>query len=68
MLGPKDRVVGFVENSADPNDWQAWCDDCETLFLREGGLTAAFEAFNNRAIVCDFCYALFKEQHSRSEA
>ena len=29
----------------------------------EGELTEAFEAFNDRAIVCDFCYALFKEKH-----
>jgi hypothetical protein len=23
-----DRVVGFVENSSDPQDLQAWCEAC----------------------------------------
>lgn len=63
MLNSKDKAVGFVENSSDPNDLQAWCDECEAYFLQEGELTEAFEAFNDRAIVCDFCYALFKEKH-----
>lgn len=24
--------VGFIENSSDPNDLQAWCHKCEMLF------------------------------------
>lgn len=57
--------VGFVENSSDPNDLQAWCERCEQMFLAEGDKTEAFEAFNDRAIVCCVCYAVFKAQHSR---
>ena len=65
MLNSKDMAVGFVENSSDPQDLQAWCEECEAFFLEEDALTEAFKAFNDRAIVCDFCYALFKERHSR---
>jgi hypothetical protein len=59
-----DRTVGFVENSDDPSDLQAWCDDCEDLFLREGDKTEAFLEFNNFAIVCVDCYARMKARHS----
>ena len=58
--------VGFVENSSDVNDLQAWCDECEKMFLSEGDKTEAFEAFNDRAIVCVVCYAKLKAQHSKS--
>jgi hypothetical protein len=33
-LKARARVVGFVENSDDPDDLQAWCDACEDLFVR----------------------------------
>jgi len=65
MLTSKDKVVGFVENSSDPDDLQAWCEACEAFFLQEGSLTEAFKAFIDPAIVCDFCYTLLKEKHSR---
>ena len=56
--------VGFVEISSDPDDLQAWCDDCEQMFLREDGKTDAFRAFNDFAIVCTACYAQIKALHS----
>lgn len=59
------KPVGFVENSSDPNDLQAWCDRCEKMFLAEGDKTPAFEAFNDRAIVCRSCYRAFKAKHSK---
>ena len=55
--------VGFVENSSDPNDLQAWCESCEEMFLAEGDKTAAFEAFNDRAIVFVVCYSHLKARH-----
>ena len=61
------RRVGFVENSSDPNDLQAWCDKCEKMFLQEGDKTEAFEAFNDRAIVCDVCYMAFKIRHPKKD-
>jgi len=64
MVAPTDRCLGFIENSSDPDDLQAWCDECESLYLREGGLTAAFEEFNDRKIVCEFCYQFFRARHS----
>jgi len=65
QLEVRDRVVGFVENSNDPNDLQAWCNDCEDLFLREGDKTETFLKFNNFAVVCVDCYAWMKASHSR---
>jgi hypothetical protein len=64
MLSAGEQRVGFVENSSDPNDLQAWCDKCEAMFLAEGDKTEAFEQFNNRAIVCTVCYAKIKAQHA----
>jgi hypothetical protein len=63
----KDAVVGFVENSTDPDDLQAWCDACEQMFLAEGGLTDAFRRFNDLRIVCDFCYAGLRDRHTHLE-
>ena len=60
----KERVVGFVENQSDPKDLQAWCELCEAAFLREGGMTDAFLAFNDFRVVCVDCYALIKARQS----
>ena len=64
MIEAKEAVVGFVENSSDPNDLQAWCLKCEELFLQEGDKTEVFRRFNRMAIVCVVCYADFKARHS----
>jgi hypothetical protein len=64
MLDAKDQSVGFVENSSDPNDLQAWCAECEKMFLLEQDKTPAFCEFNRMAVVCDFCYESLKEKHS----
>ena len=59
------QAVGFVENSSDPKDLQAWCESCEEIFLAEGDKTATFETFNDRSIVCYVCYGALKTQHSK---
>lgn len=59
----KDRSVGFVENSDDPDDLQAWCAACERLFISEGEMTKAFRAFNDFVLVCVDCYAEIKTRH-----
>jgi hypothetical protein len=64
LVEARDRAVGFVENSSQPNDLQAWCDACEQLFEREGEMTEAFREFNDLRLVCVFCYASIKERHS----
>jgi hypothetical protein len=56
--------VGFVENSSDPNDLQAWCYLCEEAFQREGDMTEAFRAFNGMAVVCVTCYSEAKSRHA----
>jgi len=65
MVESKVLPVGFVENSSDPNDLQAWCEDCEEMFLHEDDKTEAFCEFNNRQIVCAACYLDLKSRHSR---
>ena len=67
MIEAKDRAVGFVENSSDPDDLQAWCEACEALFVAEDGMTERFRQFNDFAVVCDFCYAALKARHSALE-
>jgi hypothetical protein len=65
MVESKPLAVGFVENSDDPNDLQAWCEGCEEMFQREGDKTEAFLEFNRMTIVCTNCYAELRAMHSR---
>ena len=65
LLTADDRVVGFVENSSDPADLQAWCDACESAFIREGYSTLEFAKFADIVIVCDLCYWEIKARNSR---
>lgn len=65
LVSEADRVLGFVENSPDPDDLQAWCGDCEQVFLEEGEMTPRFREFNGMVIVCEFCYAGMKQHHAR---
>lgn len=64
MLEPEPAPAGFIENSSDPNDLQAWCHLCEGKFEQEGGMTDAFREFNGMAIVCVVCYGEAKTRHS----
>lgn len=61
-------VRGFVENSDDPDDRQAWCGSCEALFLEEDDLTERFRAFCDMGLVCEFCYEEIKHQHADHES
>jgi hypothetical protein len=49
-----------------PADLQAWCGECEKLFLDEGGeMTTRFREFNDFALVCDLCDANIKISHAK---
>lgn len=61
------KPIGFVENSSVAGDYQAWCDACESFFLKEKELTEAFKQFNDFAVVCEECYAQIKARHSKLE-
>lgn len=63
-LGPDSAPAGFIENSSDPNDLQAWCYACEDKFNQEGGLPETFGAFADVSVVCVACYAEAKARHS----
>ncbi|MEJ1241180.1 DUF6882 domain-containing protein [Chryseolinea sp. T2] len=58
----KGSNLGFHETIesnplTDPDDdYQAWCDDCEIAWIREGEWNATFKAFVDLKIVCDQCY------------
>lgn len=64
LIGPSRVPVGFVENSNDPNDLQAWCHDCEEVFQREDGMTETFRKSYGVSFVCVVCYAEAKARHS----
>ena len=66
MLQGQPIPAGFIENSSDPNDSQAWCYLCEEKFQFEGDMTDVFREFNGMAIVCVVCYAEAKENHTIS--
>jgi hypothetical protein len=54
---------GFIENNDDPVDLQAWCHDCEAVYLREQALTPLFVKFNDFKMVCTVCYEAIKAKH-----
>lgn len=60
----RDRAAGFIENSSDPDDLQAWCRACEDRFIAEGAPTRAFLLFNLFAVVCATCYREMKWRHA----
>lgn len=64
MLSSEPAPSGFIENSSDPDDLQAWCHLCEDKFEVEGGMTDAFLTFNEMALVCIDCYIEAKARHS----
>lgn len=57
--------AGFIENSSDPHDLQAWCNACEAFYDKEGDLTDAFRELNAFSLVCVACYAEIRAHHSR---
>ena len=63
LLNEKHKALGFVENSAEPGDYQGWCYDCESLFLEEDDMTEKFKEFTNAAVVCEECYTKIKSIH-----
>jgi hypothetical protein len=64
LLKSETAPVGFVENSSDPLDLQAWCYKCEAKFDQEGGMTESFRQFNGMSIVCVVCYGEAKYRHA----
>jgi hypothetical protein len=66
MLRGQPAPSGFIENSSDPHDLQAWCYQCEERFQLEDDMTDAFKEFNGMVVVCVVCYAEAKERHTIS--
>jgi len=55
--------LGFIENSSNPADLQAWCYDCENLYEQEGEMTPKFREFHDLTMICTECYATIKGIH-----
>ena len=68
MVGTGSAPVGFVENSNDPRDLQAWCHACEAKWQKEGDMTEAFLEFNGMVLICVSCYAEAKSRHAIKES
>ncbi len=68
LCNEKTRPLGFVENSSEPGDLQAWCGQCEARFEEEGEMTEAFRAFNDFALVCETCYGDIRARHDVADA
>ena len=66
LLNEKINSLGFVENSSVHGDYQAWCNDCENLYLKEQERTDKFKAFCDFAIVCEDCYMEIKNIHDKN--
>lgn len=45
-------------------DYQAWCDECEKAWEKEGEWNETFKAFTNTKIVCDQCYFEIKRRNT----
>lgn len=63
LVKNKGCAVGFVENSDDPEDLQAWCYACEYVYGIEKQLSEKFRAFNSMTVVCINCYREIKAFH-----
>lgn len=65
------KSIGFHEAfdshpSFDPDDdYQAWCDECEKIRLRDGEWTDNAMAFADIKVVCNQCYFEIKDRNQR---
>jgi hypothetical protein len=65
----KDKYTGFHEAfesnplSQPIDDYQAWCDECETARLKEGGWNEVSENFAKIKLVCNQCYFEIKRKN-----
>ncbi|HEX2872559.1 MAG TPA: hypothetical protein VHP33_14920, partial [Polyangiaceae bacterium] len=49
--------IGFVQPSPrDKNSRQAWCRECDAMFLREGQWNDVSEAFAKVTMICADCF------------
>ena len=69
----KNTGIGFHEAfDSDPavegdDEYQAWCNECEEIRLKEGEWTDEATAFANIKVVCNQCYFEIKERNQTDE-
>ena len=66
LVKNKNKPLGFIENSSEPDDLQGWCYACEYVYCQEEDRTEKFKSFSNSALVCSNCYARIKSIHDVS--
>jgi hypothetical protein len=70
----KGSNLGFHEAfESDPliepdDDYQAWCDECNKVWEREGEWNEASMAFSDIKVVCDECYFEAKRRNKSTES
>ena len=69
----KDTYTGFHEPfESDPqieedDDYQAWCDECEKVRLREGEWNDVSEGFAKIRLICDQCFFQIKARNTEAD-
>lgn len=68
----RDTYTGFHEPfDSDPltdadDDYQAWCDECEKVRLREGEWNDVSESFATIRLICDQCFFEIKARNTEA--
>ena len=69
----KDEYTGFHEAfdpdtiNDDDDEYQAWCDECEKVRLKEDGWNDTSMAFAKIKLVCDQCFFEIRERNLEGE-
>lgn len=64
LVNNNGQRLGFIENSSESYDRQAWCYACEFVFRTQQDRTDLFTRFCNYAIVCSDCYENIRLAHA----
>lgn len=56
-------LAGFIENTDDPHNLRAWCQQCDDKFMEKGGMTEALKAFNDMRTICVTCHLKARQRH-----
>ena len=59
----------FSRESTNENPWpDAWCGECDKIFLRDGEWTDDNSGCTDIKLICNFCYERRRAQESPHEA
>ena len=58
-------AIGFNEPSPLGDEPQAWCAECDTVYLDEGEWNDVSEGFAGVTLICSGCFADLKQTHTQ---